>query len=450
MAADSMVQLVSYLAAQQPDEIKGTPESEWVDFKSISPNGPYDLSTDKGKFELAKDVAAFANAGGGLLVCGFKAKKRPNELYEVAEKATPFDKKLVNTDSYKDVLTEYVRPLIKVKFFWYDHPEGDPEATGHYFVIEVPPLPEADRWAMVTRGITDNGQFIKNSWTIPIRNGDTTAFLPQDEVYRLLNDGLRARSTAAATAPAPAPAADRVKVREVLRAGLKLEEAPVLFFQSVPDHPRGLVPGMYADGGLRDVLSNQDTLRGTHAFNWSSDYTRPAPREGGLLLADAPRRGLLVESDGAVTGAVSATAEMLGWAMERYNDGSGVRRINVFVLTEIALEYFRLVDRHVLPLVDGAWTHRIVALDFARPPGRVLASGEDPAFPLWGSTEMATSDDWNHSWRALGDPERDAYEALRYIYALFGLDVTVNPFIDGDRVSAAKLQAKGKRLQAGQ
>ena len=55
---------------------------------------------------------------------------------------------------------------------------------------------------------------------------------------------------------------------------------------------------------------------------------------------------------------------------------------------------------------------------------------------------MATSDDWNHSWQALGDPERDAYEALRHIYALFGLDVTVNPFVDADRVSTAKLLAK--------
>ncbi|MEV4865503.1 hypothetical protein [Streptomyces ossamyceticus] len=53
MAADSMVQLVSYLTAQQPYEIVGTPESEWVDFKSVPPQGAYDLSTDKGKFELA-------------------------------------------------------------------------------------------------------------------------------------------------------------------------------------------------------------------------------------------------------------------------------------------------------------------------------------------------------------------------------------------------------------
>ncbi|WP_405592279.1 helix-turn-helix domain-containing protein [Streptomyces sp. NBC_01190] len=190
MAADSMVQLISFLAAQQPYEIVGTPESEWVGFKSVPPEGPYNLGTDMGKFELAKDVVAFSNAGGGLIVCGFKATKKKHELFEVAEKVTPFDRKLVDSTNYKDVITEYVRPLLKVKFFWYDHPEGDPEASGHYFVIEVPPLPEADRWAMVTRGITENGQFIKNSWTVPIRNGDSTAFLPQDEVYRLLNDGL--------------------------------------------------------------------------------------------------------------------------------------------------------------------------------------------------------------------------------------------------------------------
>ncbi|MFF9624001.1 hypothetical protein [Streptomyces griseosporeus] len=202
---------------------------------------------------------------------------------------TPFDKKLVDSTKYKDVITEYVRPLLNVKFFWYDHPKGNPEASGHYFVIEVPALPVADRWAMVTRGITDNGQFIKNSWTVPIRNGDTTAFLPQDDVYRLLNDGLRARRET--DAAVPKPAADPVRAREALRADLGIEETPVLFFQSIPDHPRGLVPGMYADGDLRDVLSNQDTLRDTHAFNWASAYKRPEPREGGLLLADVPLAG---------------------------------------------------------------------------------------------------------------------------------------------------------------
>ena len=437
MAVDSMVQLVSSLAAQRPHEILGTPESESVDFKSVPPAGPYDLSTDKGKFELAKDVAAFANASGGLIVCGFKAKKKQTELHEVAEKATPFDKKVVDSTKYKDVITEYVRPLLKVEFFWFDHPAEDSDVSGHYFVIEVPALPEADRWAMVNRGITDKGQFIKNSWTIPIRNGDTTAYLSPDEVYRLLNDGLHTRR---GPAVAPTPAADRARVRETLRTAAGMEETPVLFFQSVPDHPRGLVSGMYADGGLRDILGNQDTLREAYAFNWASEHNRPEPRAGGLLLADGSRRGLQIESDGAVTGAAAANENMLGWAME-----PGVpqpSRISVFVLTEITLEYFRLVDRHVLPLVDSTWTHRIVASDFTRPPARTLAPGNDPSFPLRGAPQPATSDTWNHSWQAVGNPERDAYEALSRIYSLFGLDVSTNPFVDADRVVTAKLPTK--------
>ncbi|WP_344012181.1 hypothetical protein [Streptomyces thermospinosisporus] len=47
MAADSPAHLVSLLTRQQPQEILGTPESEWVDFKSVGPKGPYDLSTER-------------------------------------------------------------------------------------------------------------------------------------------------------------------------------------------------------------------------------------------------------------------------------------------------------------------------------------------------------------------------------------------------------------------
>ncbi|MDT3397952.1 hypothetical protein RKE29_15085 [Streptomyces sp. B1866] len=60
------------------------------------------------------DVAAFAYAGGGLVVWGFKGRKRPTEFHEVAEKVTPFDKRLVSGDLCKDVIAGYVRPLLAV------------------------------------------------------------------------------------------------------------------------------------------------------------------------------------------------------------------------------------------------------------------------------------------------------------------------------------------------
>jgi hypothetical protein len=227
-----------------------------------------------------------------------------------------------------------------------------------------------------------------------------------------------------------------VEDRRTLQAALNAAETPMLFFQSTPDHPQDLLPGMYEPGGVRDALRNQDTLRGIDAFNFAS-INSPKAHAGGLLLAQPPRTGLLVARHGAVTAAAAATTDMLGWGTQNYS--SSQTRISVYVLTELTLEYFRLVDRHVLPRNEGPWTHRVVAADFARDPARTLAPGDDPTFPLRGSPQPATSNAWNMPWTATRDPERDAYEALQRLYPLFGLDVATNPFIEDNRVITAKL-----------
>ncbi|MBK3564485.1 RNA-binding domain-containing protein [Streptomyces sp. MBT62] len=185
---DSRVRIVTLLAQQRPEAIVGIPESEWVDFKGVGPAGPYDLSLDSKKYELAKDVAALANAAGGLLVCGFKATRRPTDLYETVVKRNPFAKRLVNTERYKSIIADLVRPSISVEFSWYDDP-GD-SGLG-YLVIEVPALPEKARWALVTRTVNEDGKLVKGGIAIPKRHGDDTHYLPPDAVYQLVNSGLR-------------------------------------------------------------------------------------------------------------------------------------------------------------------------------------------------------------------------------------------------------------------
>jgi hypothetical protein len=187
-AVDTRVRIVTLLAQQQPEALKGMTESEWVDFKSAGPSGPYDLSQESKKYELAKDVAAFANAGGGLLVCGFKATRRPTDLHETVVKLTPFEKRLVNTERYKAVIADLVRPSISVDFHW--HPDPVDPGLG-YLLIDVHALPESDRWAVVTKTLNDDGKLTKGGVAIPKRHGDDTHYLPPDEVYRLVNNGLR-------------------------------------------------------------------------------------------------------------------------------------------------------------------------------------------------------------------------------------------------------------------
>ena len=52
----------------------------------------------------------------------------------------------------------------------------------------------------------------------------------------------------------------------------------------------------------------------------------------------------------------------------------------------------------------------------------------------------ASADTWDQSWQAIGDPERDAFEALLRIYALFGLDVTTNPDVEDDRIPEQRIR----------
>lgn len=61
------------IRARHPELLVGTFESQWLDAKGR----PYRLDQKGEQYELAKDVASFANAHGGLILIGAKTKRRP-------------------------------------------------------------------------------------------------------------------------------------------------------------------------------------------------------------------------------------------------------------------------------------------------------------------------------------------------------------------------------------
>jgi hypothetical protein len=65
--AQSKEEILAKLAGGDFEALVREPESDWLECK----RSPYQLSTDKHKLELAKDVAGLANAAGGLLLIGF-------------------------------------------------------------------------------------------------------------------------------------------------------------------------------------------------------------------------------------------------------------------------------------------------------------------------------------------------------------------------------------------
>jgi hypothetical protein len=60
------------LDAGLSEALVGQPEGEWLDAK----RAPYRLDEESQEFELAKDVAALANADGGLIIIGMKTRNR--------------------------------------------------------------------------------------------------------------------------------------------------------------------------------------------------------------------------------------------------------------------------------------------------------------------------------------------------------------------------------------
>lgn len=210
-----------------------------------------------------------------------------------------------------------------------------------------------------------------------------------------------------------------------------------LYLQSTPDRGEDFLADLHSADGVRGALQHQNTLR-PYGFNFSSDL-QPMAYDGGLLLGNR-RRGLAVAPDRAVTAAAAATPDMLAWATGTLSMGG---RISVFVLTELTSHTSTLstgtsclMSRADGPIGSSPRGSRS-PLPGPSPPAAI------PTPPMYrGEAQPAMRDDWNRSWSGTGDPERDAHEALARLYALFGIDLSANPYVTGQRIDTAQLHGR--------
>lgn len=90
-------QIIDALARNDTSQLIGAVETEQVDFKL----GPYVLTENYQKWELAKDVAAFANRRGGVIVVGIRAERGVNEIVETAREIRPIRKAVIDLPQYR-------------------------------------------------------------------------------------------------------------------------------------------------------------------------------------------------------------------------------------------------------------------------------------------------------------------------------------------------------------
>ncbi|MEU0213920.1 RNA-binding domain-containing protein [Streptomyces sp. NPDC006265] len=168
------------LDAHQPDGLLGLRETQWIDAKSH----PYQLADPKAAEELTKDVSAFANGGGGVIVIGIAT--RPEHDEEVLDHIVATDPATVNVDQIRKLIRQRITPAPRgVRIGW----SGADDERVLYIDI---PAQSAGTLFVVPAPVGKLGAPRPDTVAVPMRDGDSTHWLSRAEIQQLLSAGVRA------------------------------------------------------------------------------------------------------------------------------------------------------------------------------------------------------------------------------------------------------------------
>ncbi len=434
--------VVASIEAGNEDLLIGEPETEHVDFKEQ----PYLLATDKGKWELAKDVAALANSGGGCLVIGVATTTPADREEEIASEIKPFPVAMVDLQQMRTTIdaASGVYPVLKrVDIRRFDRTGGKALA-----VVRVPEQDEDDLPFMVVRMVEGNEKRGVGVG-VPLRSGPHTFWVPPGQLHRDLSDGRRARQTLpqpttedVTSAPAESVRARADEQLDTLEQFMGWGEAATLMLAVVPTRlQESPIDGLYDPNRIYGCVQTPPQIR--HAGFGLAYPHEPENIHGALVNATSERQVLWVSPDGATfAGAVGLQSFLTRSGGSRSAQSPEPRIINPTVLVEWTYLFFKFVDECLKSSIEGS-LRAVVQLRGAQTRAWPLRMVAGSTVDFWRDGQAAGMDDLYAELDVTQDPGRDAFSALARIYALFGLASTAIPFSAGDRVDESLIQAIG-------
>lgn len=175
------------LQSHSPASLLEQPESQHLEAKKrpYAPRNPVEVD------ELAKDICAFANSGGGVLVIGIATRKRGDE--DVFDRFVPLERTDVDRDRYRKLIHDHICPAPQgVKVEWSEDPQGR-----RVLFIDVPEQPP--NCTFVVAAPTRNTGPRPDTVAVPVRTGDSTRWVKREELQRQISVG---RSNADRPTPA--------------------------------------------------------------------------------------------------------------------------------------------------------------------------------------------------------------------------------------------------------
>lgn len=149
-----MDQLRLIVESGQFERLLGLPEDAHLEVKSA----PYDPDSVVDRFELAKDVSAFANAQGGYLLVGFSTAREPDAEIDTVRAITPLAEEEFQAKRCYGVILGYVYPPIQgLEVRW--HALG---AGGTGIGIVFVPRQHPDSGPFLVAKVVDDGAELKS------------------------------------------------------------------------------------------------------------------------------------------------------------------------------------------------------------------------------------------------------------------------------------------------
>ena len=172
------------LASRDYEAFVDAVETGHLEFKGE----PYRLDQELQKQELAKDVSALANAGGGAILIGFKTTKDPAVLGDFVTAVRPIPANQFDAEQYRGVIREWIYPSPAVTIEWLPAPSdkgvvfievaaGDPEYVPH----------------LIKRTVSDDGKRSEVVFGYVERRQGSVPPSSVQQIHALLRSGMRMR-----------------------------------------------------------------------------------------------------------------------------------------------------------------------------------------------------------------------------------------------------------------
>jgi hypothetical protein len=315
----------------------------------------YDTKTAKSKIELAKDVSALANSGGGYLLIGPQTNKNPLHQGDEVVSVSEFASSIFQPDTYRKILSAFIYPPITdLEIQW--HP-GSADPTKGIASIYVPTKSVNEKPFIVAQSEIDS-QIHGHMFGYFERVGDDALPTTVQIIRDTMKDGKRygdlerrmeniealvTKLAATRTANKNPLTHERLLQRAAdARIAAHLLDAPSFFLLAAPTEPVRLNELFSSKSAEYQAMAKPPAYR-EHGFDLDPHKEVQLVR-GELVRRVGWRKGLELWQDGTLIFVGRNDVDFLGWAV-RPKEGEHNIYINNFVLTEVVSLFFALAIR---------------------------------------------------------------------------------------------------------